>query len=58
MLIEYKNVDIFQDDMKVLEGVNFHVDDRARVHCSRPFTVSSTCIRNTARRLKCLDAGL
>ena len=27
MLIEYKNVDIFQDDMKVLEGVNFHVDE-------------------------------
>ncbi|MGI6223745.1 MAG: cell division ATP-binding protein FtsE [Prevotella sp.] len=26
MLIEYKNVDIFQDDSKVLENVNFHVD--------------------------------
>ena len=27
MLIEYKKVDIFQDDIKVLEDVNFHVEE-------------------------------
>lgn len=27
MLIEYKNVDVFQEDNKVLESVDFHVDE-------------------------------
>mgnify|MGYP001555166617 FL=1 len=27
MFIEYKNVGIYQDDVCVLEGVNFHVDE-------------------------------
>ena len=27
MLIEYKKVDIFQDDIKVLEDVDFHVEE-------------------------------
>ena len=27
MLIDYKNVNIYQQDLLVLEGVNFHVDE-------------------------------
>ena len=27
MLIEYRNVDVFQEDSKVLESVGFHVDE-------------------------------
>ncbi len=27
MLIEYKNVNVYQDDREVLRGVDFHVDE-------------------------------
>ena len=32
MFIEYKNVGIYQDDVCVLEGVNFHVDEGAFIY--------------------------
>lgn len=53
MLIEYKNVSIYQADKCILKDVNFHVDEgeftyligkvgSGKVHCSRLCTASST----------------
>lgn len=32
MLIEYKNVNVYQDDREVLRGVDFHVDEREFIY--------------------------
>ena len=53
MLIEYKNVNVYQDDREVLRGVDFHVDevnsstllvkwDRERVRFSKQLIVNWT----------------
>ena len=67
MLIEYKNVNVYQDDREVLRGVDFHVDEGEFIYIIgkvgtgkssflKPSTANWTLTKKTPTRQRCWGA--
>ena len=63
MLIEYKNVNVYQDDREVLRGVDFHVDEGEFIYIigkvgtgKSSFLKTWTLTKKTPTRQRCWGA--